>query len=249
MDDSSDDAGLRASLVSLAGLITEGRTMDEILVRIAAFAAAAVPNADGAGVSLLRPGSSQVETAAASHAFVTRIDELQYVTVAEGPCITATTEGHTVRSGSLDDDTRWPQFGPRAGRLGVHSVLSLPLVASERTVGSINVYARDGDAFDDRAAELGELFASPAAVAVHNAQVLVRAFELSKQLQATLSNRPTVDQAIGLLRGRTGMSTEDAMGHLRQLGRDQGRALVDVARALVDDAVRDAADRRRHREE
>ena len=180
---------------------------------------------------------------AASHPFVAEIDEIQYETVNEGPCITAALDRRTVRSGSLGGESLWPHFGPRVGRLGVHSVLSLPLLISERTVGAINVYARMKDAFDERAVELGELFASPAAVAVHNAQVLSRAFELTQQLQAALTSRPVVDQAIGLIRGRTGVSAEEAMGHLRKLSSASGRRLVDVAGTLVDEAVREARDR------
>ncbi len=247
MDDptEADDFGLRTSLADLAGLITEGKSLVEILSRIATFAAAAVPNADGAGVTLLRagPGRHEVAALAASHPFVAEIDEIQYETVNEGPCITAALDRRTVRSGSLGGESLWPHFGPRVGRLGVHSVLSLPLLISERTVGAINVYARMKDAFDERAVELGELFASPAAVAVHNAQVLSRAFELTQQLQAALTSRPVVDQAIGLIRGRTGVSAEEAMGHLRKLSSASGRRLVDVAGTLVDEAVREARDR------
>ena len=98
----------------------------------------------------------------------------------------------------------WPRFGPRVGRLGIHSALSLPLLLPGQVVGAINVYARGKDVFDDHAAELGELFAAPAAVAVHNAQILTQALALTVQLQTALSSRPVIDQAIGLLRGRTG---------------------------------------------
>jgi GAF domain-containing protein len=237
--DRPDDLGLRTSLADLAGLVTEGKSLDENLTRIATFAAGAVPNADGAGVSLVRPTANghQLDAAAVSHAFVGEIDRIQHVTLDEGPGVTAALESRTVRSGSLDGDSQWPRFGPRVGRLGVHSVLSLPLVLPERSVGAINVYARRKDAFDDRAVEHGELFAAPAAVAVHNAQVLARALELTQQLQIALESRPIVDQAIGLLRGRSGLSVEAAMDELRALSRDDGRKLVDVARDLLDEAV------------
>ena len=242
-----DGHGLRTSLAHLAGLVTEGKSLEENLTHIATLAAGAVPNADGAGVSLVRPTANghQVDAAAASDAFVGEIDGIQYEILDEGPCITAALESRTVRSGSLGGDSRWPRFGPRVGRLGVHSVLSLPLVLPERTVGAINVYAHDKDAFDDGAVEHGELFASPAAVAVHNAQVLARALELTQQLQIALESRPIVDQAIGLLRGRSGTTVEGAMDELRALSRDTGRKLVDVARDLLDDAVATARSRRR----
>ena len=94
--------------------------------------------------------------------------------------------------------------GPRVGRLGVHSALSLPLLLSDRVIGAINVYAHGKDVFDEHAAELGELFAKPAAVAVHNAQILAHALALTAQLQMALSTRPVIDQAIGLIRDAAG---------------------------------------------
>ena len=138
----------------------------------------------------------------------------------------------------------WPRFGPRVGRLGIHSALSLPLLLDERSVGAINVYSRQKDAFDDRAAELGELFAAPAAVAAHNAQILAQAQELTVQLQAALSSRPVIDQAIGILRGRSGGSADEAFGKLRTISQADHVKLVDVAQRIVDEAVRRA--RARH---
>jgi hypothetical protein len=89
-----------------------------------------------------------VEALAASAPFVAEIDEIQYVTLKEGPCITAALERRTVRSGSLGGEKMWPRFGPRVGRLGGHSALSLPL--SDQVIGAINVYAHGKDVFDER---------------------------------------------------------------------------------------------------
>ena len=127
----ADTADLRASLAALAGLVTGSQGLHELLERVATFAANAIPGADGAGVTLLKVegAAHRVDGLAASHPFVTEIDEIQYVTVKEGPCITAVLEGRTVRAGSLAAERMWPRFGPRVGRLGVHSALSLPLAA------------------------------------------------------------------------------------------------------------------------
>jgi hypothetical protein len=137
----------------------------------------------------------------------------------------------------------WPRFGPRVGRLGIHSALSLPLLLPGQVVGAINVYARDKDVFDDHAAEFGELFAAPAAVAVHNAQILAQALALTVQLQAALSSRPVIDQAIGLLRGRTGGTAKEAFARLRAISQAEHTKLADVAAHLVDEAVRRARSR------
>ncbi len=105
-------------------------------------------------------------------------------------------DGQIMRSGSLSGDPRWPRFGPRAGWLGVHSVLSLSLLVQDTVVGAMNVYARPKDAFDDRAERIGQLFAEPAAIAVQNAQILAQTQRLAANLAAALTNRAVIDQAI-----------------------------------------------------
>ena len=125
-----DSPDLRASLDDLAGLVSGAGGLQPLLAQVATFAAHAIPGADGAGVTLLRVErpDNLVEALAASHPFVSEIDEIQYVTLGEGPCITAALERRTVRSGSLGGEKMWPRFGPRVGRLGVNSALSLPLL-------------------------------------------------------------------------------------------------------------------------
>lgn len=243
---SADEADLRAGIGDLAGLVAGSLGLPEVLAEVAGFAVRAIPGADGAGVTLLRVNrvDNMVAALAASAPFVAEIDEIQYVALREGPSITAALERRTVRCGSLGGEKMWPRFGPRVGRLGVHSALSLPLLLPDRVVGAINVYAYGKDVFDERAAELGELFAKPAAVAVHNAQILADALVLTVQLQAALSARPVIDQAIGLIRGRTGRSAEEAFTQLRAISQAEHRKLADVAQRIVDDAVRRA--RARH---
>ena len=240
--ESADTADLQASLANLAGMVAGTLPIEQVLAQVASFAAHAIPGADGAGVTLLRiEGSvSHVEALAASQPFVSEIDDIQYVLLNEGPCITAALERRTVRSGSLGGEKMWPRFGPRVGRLGVHSALSLPLLLPDEVVGAINVYAHEKDVFDEHAARLGELFAGPAAVAVHNAQVLTSAVRLATQLQTALSTRPVIDQAVGLLRGRTGVTAEEAFARLRQMSQTEHVKLVEIAQRLVDEAVRRA---------
>ena len=239
---SADVADLQAGLAGLSGLVAGSLGLDALLRQVATFAAQAIPGADGAGVTLLRIDrpDKRVEALAASAPFVSEIDEIQYVTLNEGPCITAAMERRTVRSGSLGGEKMWPRFGPRVGRMGVHSALSLPLILPNEVVGAINVYAHAKDVFDDHAVELGELFAAPAAVAVHNAGVLAKAIALTAQLQAAMSTRPAIDQAIGLLRGRSGISADEAFARLRDISQREHRKVAEVAQRIVEEAVRRA---------
>lgn len=243
----ADTADLRAGIDALAGLLAGSLGLPELLAQVAAFTCRAIPGADGAAVTLLRVGALDggVAELAASAPFVAAIDEIQYVTLSEGPGITAVRDRVAVRSGSLGGEKMWPRFGPRVGRMGVHSALALPLLLPDRVVGSITVYAYEKDAFDQHAEILGELFAGPAAAAVHNAQVVAEALTLNVQLRKALASRPIIDQAIGLIRGRTGRSAEDAFLQLQAMSQAEHRKLAEVAQLVVDEAVRRAHARNR----
>jgi GAF domain-containing protein len=126
----------------------------------------------------------------------------------------------------------------------VHSVLSLPLRAGDEVVGAMNVYAHAKDAFDERAEQLGEVFAVPAAIAVQNAQILAQTQRLATNLQSALTNRAVIDQAIGILMSRTGVTTDEAFSRLRDLSQREHTKLAEVAAEIVHAAVKRARSRR-----
>jgi transcriptional regulator with GAF, ATPase, and Fis domain len=234
------DGDLVTSLAGLSGLLTDHRPLRETLIEIAEFAVQAIPGADGAGLTMLE--DKRPQTVVASAEFVHAVDDVQYG-LGEGPCLLAVESRATQTSGSLGGDARWPRFGPRVGRMGVHSVLSLPLLLPDRVVGAMNVYAHAKDAFDPAAVRVGELFARPAAVAVHNAQVLAQSQRLAAQLGEALTSRAVIDQALGVLMSRTGASPDEAFGRLRSMSQAQHVKVADVARVLLDEAVRRARSR------
>jgi GAF domain-containing protein len=233
----SEDDDLRESLAGLSRLASSRLSLEDLLTRVATYAVRAIPGADGAGLTLLE--ENRADTIVATAPFVREIDDIQYG-LGQGPCITAAQEGRTIISGSLGGDQRWPRFGGRVARRGVHSVVSLPLIAPDGVVGAMNVYAHAKDVFDDRAAELGEIFAAPAAIAVQNAQVLAQTQRLATQLQAALETRGVIDRAVGILMSRTGSTEQQALDRLRSLSQHEHHKLAVVARQIVDEAVRRA---------
>jgi len=237
----AEETDLQASLTALYRLSTGRLELEDLLVQVATFAVQAIPGADGAGLTMME--RDRADTIVASAPFVREIDAIQYG-IGEGPCISAAREGATMRSGSLGGEPRWPRFGPRAGRLGVHSVLSLPLLTPEGVFGAMNVYAHGKDAFDEQSARIGELFAVPAAIAVQNAQVLAAAKRLAERLQAAVNSQAIIDQAVGVLMSRSGYTADQAFDRLRQMSQTQNTKLSVVARSLVEEAVRRA--RARH---
>lgn len=187
--------------------------------------------------------ADRADTIVKSEQFVREIDDIQYG-LGEGPCISAAAQGRTMRSGSLESDVRWPRFGPRAAELGVHSVLSLPLISGDSVVGAMNVYAHAEDAFDQRAEHLGRLYAVPAAIAVQNAQILAQTQRLVANIQSALTNRAVIEQAVGILMSRSGVSADEAVARIRRLSQHAGSKPSEIAAGIVHEAVRRARARR-----
>jgi GAF domain-containing protein len=235
--DAESDDGLAAGLAGLSHLLAGTSSFDAYLGEVAKLAVLAVPGADGAGVTMIEAG--RPDTIVASDPFVRDVDAIQY-RLGEGPCISAASTGKTVATGGLGEDELWPAFGPMAADLGIHSAISLPLVLDGEVLGALNVYAYAHDAFDQSSRLVGELFAGPAAVALHNARVLDEARRTSAKLQVALDGRSTVDRAVGIVMSRSGHSADDAYLRLRLIGQREQLPLVEVAGRLVKEAVRHA---------
>jgi GAF domain-containing protein len=243
----ADEIDLYTGLRGVAGLVAGARGVIDLLGDVAEFAAQAIPGVDGAGVALVQPHdrTPRIQTWAATAVFVHDIDTVQYEELNEGPCITCMETRRACVSGSLGSDKRWPHFGGRVARMAVHSALSLPLMVGDEVIGGINCYARSRDAFGEHTVQLASQFAGPAAVSVYNAQLLAGAQERTKALQRALENRAVIDQAIGIIRSRSGVNAEVAFDRLTRLSQTENVKLHLVAERMVEEAVRRARARQR----
>jgi GAF domain-containing protein len=237
-----DYPGLSAGLAGLLSLIAGSCPLDKLLTQVATYAMKATPGADGAGVTMLEAG--QPDTMGASGTFVREVDEIQY-RLGEGPCISAAAEGSTRSSSALGEDAAWPTFGPQAAAIGIHSALSLPLITNNEVIGALNVYAHDRNAFDEYSRQMGEQFAGPAAIAIRNARTLEQAHRKEAHLEIALGSRATIDQAVGIMMSRSGLSSEEAFVRLRIISQHEHIKVNAVAAQLVKDAVRRAQPHKR----
>ncbi|BBZ63612.1 GAF and ANTAR domain-containing protein [Mycolicibacterium monacense] len=241
----SDEIDYHEGLRGVAGIVAGAGSVTELLNKVAQFAVRAIPGVEGAGVALIdREGLPSIQTWSATAPFVNEIDLVQYRDLHEGPCLTCMHSLRPTISGSLGSDQRWPHFGGRVARMGVHSALSVPLIVDDRTLGAINAYAAHRDAFGEHAVQLACEFAGPAAVAVYHARLLADAHESTDRLQRALASRAVIDQAIGIIRSRSGVSGEEAFARLTRISQSENVKLHIVAERLVEEAVRRAQARR-----
>lgn len=129
-------------------------------------------------------------------------------------------------------------------RWGIHSGLSLPLLTADGVIGAVTIYAHCKNAFDDRAEELGRLFAAPAAVAAQNAQLIARTQRLATHLQKALTDRRIIERAVGIIMSRGGVTAAEAFGRIQMLSQRENVKVVEFADNVVQQAVRRA--RARH---
>ena len=141
--------------------------IDGALRQVASLALHAFPIADGVGISILA-GDGSIHATVASADFVRDIDAVQFG-LSEGPCFSATATGRLIYTGGMRGDTRWPRFGPVAARLGVSSVLALPLALAGIQVGAIDIYSHRKNAVNYRSVAMGRRFCGPAAVYLQRA--------------------------------------------------------------------------------
>lgn len=229
--DESEELGRRISDLSEHLLAEE--TVEKGLYRVADLAVRFLPSCDACGVSMVVKGL--VSTRVASGPMAQRVDAHQYA-VNEGPCLDAVRTGRMLKVDSFAEEARWPRFVPMALEEGVVSSYSVPLKVGGRTVGALNLYSRS-KAFDHQDEAMVGMIASPAAVALANAQAYHRIRDVVDQLNVALTSRDLIGQAKGIIMERESCSADQAFDVLRVRSQAGNQKLVDVARDVVDSTV------------
>jgi anti-anti-sigma factor len=204
--------------------------VDGALRLVVALARATVGGADGASVSLRRHG--HLATVAASDQTIADMDASQYAS-GEGPCVDASVNGRWFHAESLDTETRWPAFTPRAQALGIKAILSSPLLAEDRPVGALNIYSRTSMAFAPKDQELASVFATEASLVLTSAGVDVTDEQLSARRNEALATRRVIAQAEGVIMEREGVEADDAYSMLCDYSRRSNRPFRERAEDVV----------------
>ncbi|WP_332872713.1 GAF and ANTAR domain-containing protein [Kribbella monticola] len=182
-------------------------------------------NCSHAGVMFaVRDGRPQV--AAVSDPVIETVYEFQ-IEAGEGPMIDALSNGVVVHIPDAKVDPRWPRWSELLGDLGIHSVLHLPLVVSDRTGGVLSVYNTMPDAFSTDDEAVAHILARHAAVAVASARE-------EANLAQAVDARKLIGQAMGILMERFDLDADRAFEVLRRYSQHGNIKLREVAQQLVD---------------
>lgn len=224
----SSDSSLPRTLARLfddMGAAVRTDTRHSALEGIVDVATSRITGADAVAVSTLHPDGSYVTTAFSDELAV-RADDVQRA-VGAGPCLSAIKDDHFYRPENLATDGRWPDFAARiTAELGVHSMLSYRMrLEVDGVVSSLNVYAREADAFTERDALVGLVLAAHGGLAV-SAELQRRR---SEQLEAALRSNREIGMAMGVLMNEYKITSDQAFGMLRVASQNSNRKLREVA--------------------
>ncbi|WP_445183153.1 GAF and ANTAR domain-containing protein [Pseudonocardia sp. Cha107L01] len=192
-----------------------------------------VPGARWAGICLIQ--GKRVTLEASSHDLVVELDQLQS-DFGEGPCVSAIRQQRAARVTDLaEPDQPWPRFAAAALERGVRSMMSLRLSVCQETLGALNLYAAQPDAFAPDAQIVAELLAQHSAVALAGAT-------REHHLNAALVNRDVLGQANGVLMQRDRLTALQAFRLLVRASQDANMKIADVARWLITETENNARD-------
>jgi GAF domain-containing protein len=226
---------ISANLAELADVLTAEEEIGRVLQRSVDQLVGSVPGADMASVTVLRGDAG--ETVASSNERVWAIDSDQY-TAGDGPCLEAARTGEVVRVGVEEAHERWPEFARSARAAGVASYLSCPLFIDEEFAGSLNLYSGQPHGFSDFDVALLKLYITAATAAIANARRYTKARGLAENLSKALDSRALIDQAIGVLIARRGLSPQQAFEALARESQNSNTKLRDLAARVIESATR-----------
>ena len=206
-------------LSKVTRLLTTQRSLPARLEAVVAIVKRTVSNCDSAGIVLLVGG--EPTSVAVTDRLTIEIDLVQYRT-GEGPCLAALEEGRVVRIDILEKDSRFTRFAPGALDQGLRSVLSTPLEVNGRSVGALNMYSVQSNAFDEAAEAAVKPIAGYAADVISTSPLYAYSLDMVDGLLEDLESRAVIEQATGVLMATEHETPEHALGRLRELALDSG---------------------------
>jgi GAF domain-containing protein len=225
---------LATSFAELARELAGHTGEDATWTAIVQAALRTVPGTEHAGITIMRGG--KFTTVAPSSELPRRVDAIQYE-LASGPCVDAILQQTVFRTGDLSEDRRWPEFGRRAAQeQGVFSMLGFRLyLEGVDTIGGLNLYSTQREAFDSAAELTGGIIATHAAVAMTG----VRHRSQAEHLRLALESNRQIGVAMGVLMSRQHVTRQQAFDLLRIASQHTHRKLADIAMDVCDTGILD----------
>jgi GAF domain-containing protein len=219
-------------LRDLSRVVLAGRSLEDVLTEIVAIASRGIPGAESTSITLVK--GEKAYTAAHFGEMALAADELQYQE-GGGPCMDAGRGNVVLRVDDMRTEERWPDYVARVLETGVRSSLSVPLPYQGSSIGALNVYSTQPEAFSSpESLAAGLEVAEVVAVAVANAESHWQLGEQARNMRLAMDSRAVIEQAKGVLMAQRKVDADVAFEILREASQRYNRKLRDIATGIVD---------------
>ena len=212
---------------SLADIVAQGSTPNEMYAAVCVAATMMVPGCDHASLMISRDGARS--TAAASDSVAHAIDKLE-LALGCGPCLDAIEGQATQMATDLAASGRWPTLAARVvAETPVRGAMSVQLPVDRANVGALNLFSDTANAFDEKSIDGAVVLAAFATVAINAAAY----GEDVAGLRRGLARNREIGKAIGMLMVLNDISGEQAFEILRRTSQDSNVKIADLAADFI----------------
>ncbi|MCJ7833080.1 MAG: GAF and ANTAR domain-containing protein [Deltaproteobacteria bacterium] len=225
MDTQSYDKTIEA-LTSISRAITSDQYLEDIL-RLIVLVTAEAMNSKVCSLWLL-DDKTQSLTIRATQSINREYLKKRSLKVGEGVVGYVAQHNKPYISPNVLDD---PRFKEKilARKMGLISMLSVPMSVRERVIGVINCYTSVPHHFTETEQNLFTTVANQAAVAILNTELMVK----SKVIQEELETRKLVEKAKDVLIRRRNLNGENAYRWIQKRSMDSRKSMREVAEAVL----------------
>jgi len=212
---------------SLADVVRQSESSQEVYAAICVAATLTVPGCDHASLMICRDGTRR--TAAVSDDVARHVDRLE-LALGTGPCVETMESRRAHIETDLAAASRWPELTSRViAETPVRGAMSIRVPVDRANMGALNVFSDVPDALGSeslrQAVVLGAFATVATTAAAHSEDVAT--------LRRGLTSNRSIGQAIGILMALNNISDADAFDILRKTSQSSNVKLADVAASVI----------------
>lgn len=116
-----------------------------------------------------------------------------------------------------------------AAKVGLQSLLSVPLSVKGKVIGVLNNYTSHPHRFTKYEVDIMTTVASQAAIVIENAELMLK----TRVIQEELESRKVIEKAKGILMRKSGLSEDEAFRKIQRQSMDLRKSMREIAEAII----------------
>jgi signal transduction protein with GAF and PtsI domain len=116
-----------------------------------------------------------------------------------------------------------------AAKVGLQSLLSVPLSVKGKVIGVLNNYTSHPHRFTKYEIDIMTTVANQAAIVIENAELMLK----TKVIQDELESRKAIERAKGIIMRQQALSEEEAFRKIQKQSMDMRKSMREIAEAII----------------